>query len=315
MKSLPCCIAVILFFHGLSFSYGQTLVLSKVDSAHADVREKTLNTWSTDEEAGALWHQMASTHISIYTQRQLGGPNHDLYIPNPGIGYWVLSNLSEQSLWRTQEEKIKIGDELVGATIYKNAKGEDQYWALWVSHDNSYLLKDRMREYGITPARVIYPPKMSLLDLPVKDSKVGNAGLWIGKNVDGRDVLLHGKPCEDYLFANAPSRVVYGIPAGVASFSAWGIGPEGDSKVTGSWSYIVKIDGKEVFRSKPLQEYAGREVPIDVQIPAGSKEMELIVDPMENGISGPSIWAEPAFKWQDRRMPTPRMEEKDKEVI
>jgi len=312
MKILPFCIAVLLFYHGLS--YGQVLVLSKVDSAHADAREKALNTWSTDEEAGALWNQLGSTHISIYTQRQLGGPNHDLYIPNPGIGYWVLSNVSEQSLWKIQEEKIKIGDELVGATIYKNEKGEDQYWVLWAPHNKSYLLKDKMREYGITPARVIYPPKMSLLDLPVKDYKVGFADLWIGKNVDNREVLLHGKPCEEYLFAHAPSRVVYSIPAGVASFSAWGIRPDGDSNVTGSWFYIVKIDGKEVFRSNPLQEYADKEVPIDVQIPPGSKEMELIVDPMNNGFSDHSIWAEPTFKWQDRWMPTPRMETQDKEV-
>jgi len=51
-----------------------------------------------------------------------------------------------------------------------------------------------------------------------------------------------------------------------------------------------------------------------VQIPPGSKEMELIVDPMNNGFSDHSIWAEPTFKWQDRWMPTPRMETQDKEV-
>ncbi len=138
--------------------------------------------------------------------------------------------------------------------------------------------------------------EMSLLDLPVKDYKVGFADLWVGKNVDNRKVLLHGQLCNDYLFAHAPSWVLYDIPAGVSSFSAWGIRPDGDINVIGSWFYVVKIDGKEVFRSKPLADYPNLEVPIQVSIPPGSKVIELIVDPMKNAFCDHAIWAVPVFK-------------------
>jgi hypothetical protein len=138
--------------------------------------------------------------------------------------------------------------------------------------------------------------EVNILDLPVKDYKVGFADLWIGKNVDNRQVLLHGQPCKDYLFAHAPSRILYDIPAGATSFSAWGIRTEGDSNVVGTWIYIVKIDGKEVYRSKPLVDYPTLEVQIQVPIPAGSKEIELIVDPMKNAFADHSIWAVPTFK-------------------
>lgn len=79
--------------------------------------------------------------------------------------------------------------------------------------------------------------EISLLDLPVEDYKVGFADLWIGKNVDNRKVVLKGLPCENYLFAHAPSRIVYEIPVGVTSFSARGIGTTGDKNVVGTWIY------------------------------------------------------------------------------
>lgn len=138
--------------------------------------------------------------------------------------------------------------------------------------------------------------EISLLDLTVKEYKVGFADLWIGKNVDRRKVVLQGKEIEDYLFAHASSRILYDIPAGVTKFEAWGIRTQGDDNVFGSWFYIVKIDGTEVFRSKPLVEYETYEIPISVAIPAGAKEIELIIDNMTNGFADHSIWALPVFK-------------------
>ena len=136
----------------------------------------------------------------------------------------------------------------------------------------------------------------SLLDLPVKDYHVGFGDLWISKCLDHRQVLLHGKPCEEYIFAHAASWILYDIPAGVTSFSAWGIRPSGDDNIVGSWFYIVKVDGKELFRSKPLASYPDLEVQIQVAIPPGSKQIELIIDPMKNQFADHSIWAVPVFK-------------------
>ncbi|MDX2081098.1 MAG: NPCBM/NEW2 domain-containing protein [Terrimicrobiaceae bacterium] len=138
--------------------------------------------------------------------------------------------------------------------------------------------------------------EISLLELPVKEYKVGFGDLWIGRNLDKRKVTVQGKETEDYLFAHASSRVKYDIPAGVSRFEAWGVRTNGDENVFGSWFYIVKIDGKEVFRSKPLVDYETYEIPISVEIPAGSKELELVIDNMTNGFADHSIWALPKFK-------------------
>ena len=138
--------------------------------------------------------------------------------------------------------------------------------------------------------------EISLLDCPVIKYTVGFGDLWIGKNVDHKKIILQGKEIQDYLFAHAPSSITYDIPAGVNSFSAWGVRTSGDDNVTGSWFYVVKIDGKEAFRSKPLETYETYEVPINVAIPAGSKKIELIIDDMGNNYADHSIWALPKFK-------------------
>ena len=136
---------------------------------------------------------------------------------------------------------------------------------------------------------------IDILDLPVKKYKVGFADLWVGRNVDKRPVTLKGKDIEDYLFAHASSSITYDIPQGVSRFSAWGIRTRGDENVVGSWFYVVKVDGEEAFRSKPLVEYETYEIEIDVYIPSGSKEIELIINDMTNNFADHSIWALPRF--------------------
>jgi len=96
----------------------------------------------------------SSSNIPVYNERKPGNISRSLYIPNPGTGYWSLDNQSEKSLWRTQHEKLKIGDELVSATQYTNENGELVYWALWAPAERSHLIKDKMRALGIEPAQV-----------------------------------------------------------------------------------------------------------------------------------------------------------------
>ncbi len=129
----------------------------------------------------------------------------------------------------------------------------------------------------------------------VVKSRVGYAELMYGKNLGDTGVYLHGEPINDYIFAHAPSQVVYAIPDGARMFMAWGVKPDYSSNITGSWRYIVLIDGKRVYRSRPLNSYAGREVQISVGIPPGSKTIELWVDPMGDNHWDHSVWALPRF--------------------
>lgn len=133
---------------------GATLIPSELDPTLNEVKEKVFMPWSTPEEASVFWKKLGGSNIPIYCERRPGKLIRDIYVPNPGIGYWVLGDLSETAFWKTQEERVKIGDELVSAIVYKNERGIPLYWALWVPKDRSYLIKDKMLELGITPARI-----------------------------------------------------------------------------------------------------------------------------------------------------------------
>lgn len=133
---------------------GERLVPSALDPNRNGAREEVFTPWSNPEESGVNWRKLAGTNVPIYNERKDGGLSRDLYIPNPGVGYWVLGGLSEKQLWDTEREKIKIGDELVSASVYEDETGAKVYWALWTARNRAYLLKDRMRALGITPARV-----------------------------------------------------------------------------------------------------------------------------------------------------------------
>ncbi len=145
----------------LTFSHpasAEKLIPSKADEAHSAAREETFIPWSTPEEGGRYWKELSSKNIPIYKEHQgTEGRNpkgRDLYIPNPGVGYWVLGGLNKESLWKTHHEKLKIKDELVSASVYQDSDGETRYWALWVPASKAHIIKAKMAEFGITPARV-----------------------------------------------------------------------------------------------------------------------------------------------------------------
>ena len=135
-------------------AFGQQLTPSNLDPKLAEVREKAFTPWGDEEQAGINWRTLSPTHIPVYGEHQPNGLKRGIYIPNPGIGYWTLDGLSEQQLWATEHEKLKIGDELVSATVYEDESGNKRYGALWVPRSKAYLVKEKMRSLGIIPAQV-----------------------------------------------------------------------------------------------------------------------------------------------------------------
>lgn len=128
------------------------LILSQLDPTLDHVREKAFIPWSNPQVSGGYWEAMASKNVPIYNERRHGDMSRDLYIPNPGVGYWVLGGLTAESLRKVHQEKLKIGDELVSATAYTNEDGNTFYWALWVPKSRAHLVKKKMLEFGISPA-------------------------------------------------------------------------------------------------------------------------------------------------------------------
>jgi hypothetical protein len=113
----------------------------------------------------------------------------------------------------------------------------------------------------------------------------------------GQAFLVGGKPCVGYLWAHAPSRLDFAIPAGYTQFKASGIctsDPDtGRPAGHGEWKYIVRVDDRPVFESKPLKSYPGKEVSIQVRMPVGARVLSLIIDPLGSSNSDHSYWGNP----------------------
>jgi hypothetical protein len=137
-------------------SFAETLVPSSLDPELADVREQAFIPWSNPAQSTAYWKKLSPKNVPIYYERRDGNLSRDIYIPNPGIGYWVLAGLTKENLFKTHKEKLKIDDTLISASAYKDEKGNDIYWALWAPRQQAYLLTDKMKEFGISQARIEY---------------------------------------------------------------------------------------------------------------------------------------------------------------
>lgn len=159
---------------------------------------------------------------------------------------------------------------------------------------------------GAAPApRQLARPDLFLGDLSPLHSRVGwdiyrvNTLSVVDKN-DGNYLTVAGKPCTEYLWAHANSRIEFAIPEGYTRFTATGIGFHNDRSnmghiSPGTWTYAVEVDGKTHFTSEELRTYPNKELPMDVSFPAGSKRLTLIIDDRGNGNNDQSHWAYPTL--------------------
>ena len=135
-----------------------------------------------------------------------------------------------------------------------------------------------------------------LTTLKPVEIKVGCWSLGVNRNSDPDTKpgmpTVDKKPVSQYLFAHAPSSLKYRIPSGATAFKAVG----------GCWNYytsdlsfIVKIDGKEMFRSHTLEKYPDLQVPVFVKLPPKAKEIELLIDDQGRMSGKWSMWCWPTF--------------------
>jgi len=150
-KILWCSFTLIIFSN---FAHCERLIPSKADPNFSVTREKAFLPWGTPEDEGINWKKLASSNIPVFNEHKQGALSRAIYIPNPGTGYWSLAGLSEKALWKTNHEKHEIGDQLVSATCYTDSNGDLVYWALWAPETKAHLIKDKMLELGIAPAKV-----------------------------------------------------------------------------------------------------------------------------------------------------------------
>ena len=127
---------------------------------------------------------------------------------------------------------------------------------------------------------------------------------------EGCYVAAAGRPCSQYLWAHASSRLEFAIPEGYTHFKATGIRLRNDrpgrsDDGSGTWTYAVEVDGKPIFTSQRLHDYPNSELPIDLAFPAGSRRLTLIIDNGGDGNNDHSLWAYPTLSTDGVSAPLP----------
>jgi len=155
-----------------------------------------------------------------------------------------------------------------------------------------------VRSSDRTPQPLPQPDELRLDDLIPIEAKTGWGPMQVNRysNLEGEGtdrVILDGEPCANFLFAHATSRVSYLVPRGYARFSAIGMSPARAKFKNDTWSYRVLADETPIFESRSLGTYSDRQVPIDVELPAGTRAITLVADANGNSNNDHAIWAIP----------------------
>lgn len=132
---------------------------------------------------------------------------------------------------------------------------------------------------------------VSLTGLKPRSAKAAGKGLTVNQAPVASWPMVPENPtfCNEYLPAQAPSSIGYGIPKNRKSFSAVAY-----CVATPSVRFGVLVDGETLFESDK-----GGVIPIRIDLPPGSKKIELVVDPLNNTKEGRSYWLLPRLHGMD----------------
>ncbi|MCX7422629.1 MAG: NPCBM/NEW2 domain-containing protein [Planctomycetia bacterium] len=129
--------------------------------------------------------------------------------------------------------------------------------------------------------------KLGTLKFSIASSSVGYGALTHNQPITGlRSVPVHfrdAQPCDEFLFAHAPSTVTYQVPEGMSRFTAIGYNVYGHHV-----NYEVWADAKRLYESPQ----AGI-IPIDVKLPPGTKTIELKINDLGKDWGDHSMWCYP----------------------
>lgn len=141
---------------------------------------------------------------------------------------------------------------------------------------------------------------LTLTDMPPLRDQVG-WGIFHVNYVDagtfnrGERVVVDGRPCDQYLWAHADSRIEFAIPQGYTRFTAVAVPDTPIAYFEGTWKCLVQVDGRTLLETEQLKTRPDKKLPVDVTFPLGSKRLTLLIDSCENGSWDCAYWANPTL--------------------
>jgi hypothetical protein len=154
------------------------------------------------------------------------------------------------------------------------------------------------------PEKQAVPRFLRLTEVEPLTQKVGGCDYLVNRGWGDWWPILPPSPrlCQEYLFAHAPSRLVYTIPKNARSFSTVGYCD------TGIVSFKILVDGLSVFSSGQT-----RVAPVLLDLPGRSKQIELVVDDLGDKAWDRAFWLKPRF-YRAAASKVPQLEADDKHV-
>jgi tetratricopeptide (TPR) repeat protein len=184
------------------------------------------------------------------------------------------------------------------ATIKKldPERGRVVFAALYVSQKKYDRARAELAESKPLDLAAVRSDSIYLSDVAWTDAKVGwgqptrNYTWFDENNQSGVVLIVHGRLFGRGLYAHSPSRYTYALDGKWKTFTA-SVGLREGALPQASAVFIVRGDGRELFRSTKLHVNASQRLHLDVE---GVKEIELITESGEshNHFSW-AIWAEP----------------------
>ncbi|MBI5864720.1 MAG: NPCBM/NEW2 domain-containing protein [Planctomycetes bacterium] len=130
------------------------------------------------------------------------------------------------------------------------------------------------------PAAPNRPDAIWLSTISPRSASQGWRKLAIDRSVDGAELRLGDSIYLRGIGTHAPARLVYDIPAGVASFDAL-VGVNADASPMGSAVVRVVVDDRRVVETARLSPQSS---PVSLHVPLGAaKLLTLVIDPTEDG--------------------------------
>lgn len=129
------------------------------------------------------------------------------------------------------------------------------------------------------------------IDAKVGWGQVARNHYWFDERIqNGAFLTLRGQFYDKGLYAHSPSRYAYAVEGKWKTFNAM-VGLRDGAHQQGSAVFLVRGDGRELYRSPLLRAGAREEVHVDI---SGVKELELLAEGGEGHTHNSwAIWAEP----------------------